>query len=264
MKKYCILGTDSRSNFLRKLYEDEGKNLVDYVSADYIITSIPFSRDDIKLNNEDILIEDLISNIDKQVIFSGSISSKIKEKFISNNIKFYDVLDNDKIAILNAIPTSEGAILEAIEMSNTTLCSSNVLVMGYGNIGKILSKMLSGIGCNVYVEARKDKDIASIISMGYKEINLEDLDKYLYKFDYIFNTIPHLILDKNRLNLLKKDCCIIDLASSPGGIDFEHANSIGLKVKWALALPSKVAPKSAALYVKDEIDRIIKDDVNDN
>jgi dipicolinate synthase subunit A len=264
MKKYCILGTDSRSNYLRELYKEEGKKLVDYISADYVITSIPFTRDNIKLNNEDIIIEELISNSVDKIIFSGSISDEIKEKFKINNIKFYDVLDNEKVTILNSIPTSEGAILEAIKMSDITLCNSNVLVMGYGNIGKILSKMLLGIGCNVYVEARKEKDIVSIISMGYKGINLKDLDSYLYKFDYIFNTIPYLILDNNRLDLVKKDCCIIDLASNPGGIDFEYANNIGLKVKWALALPSKVAPKSAAIYIKEEIDRIIKDDVNDN
>lgn len=44
-----------------------------------------------------------------------------------------------------------------MNMTNFTLHKSNVLVMGYGNIGKVLSKMLCGIGANVYCEARNKK-----------------------------------------------------------------------------------------------------------
>ena len=34
---------------------------------------------------------------------------------------------------------------------------------------------------------------------------------------------------------VKKDALIIDLASKPGGIDFDAAKSYGLKVIWALS-----------------------------
>lgn len=141
----------------------------------------------------------------------------------------------------------------AMEKSRITLNNSNCLILGFGRIGKILSKMLSGIGANVYCEARKNSDIAWIKSFGYTPINLEDLDEYLYKFDFIFNTIPHLILDAKRLELINKECLLIDLASKPGGIDFQKANEMGLQTEWALALPGKVAPKTAAKYLYDVI-----------
>lgn len=261
MKKYCILGTDNRSVKLRQLYAKEGKNLSDYVDGDYIIAPIPLSRDGEKVNGEILTLNEILSlpNIKDKVIFSGAISDKVKDRLDNIKVKYYDLMDLDEVAILNAIPTAEGAIATAMEMTDFTLCTSSVLVMGYGRIGKILSKMLHGIGATVYVEARKEKDLAEIRAMGYIPINLKDLDKYLNKFNIIFNTIPSTILDKQKLVLLDKECSIIDLASSPGGIDFEYAKEIGLNVVWALALPSKVAPLSSAMYVKEAIDKIIEE-----
>jgi dipicolinate synthase subunit A len=260
MKKYCILGTDNRSVKLRELYIKEGSKISDYIDGDYIIAPIPFSRDGEKINGEILTVNEILNlpNVKDKVIFSGAIPNSIKRKFEQSNVKYYDLLDLDEVAILNSIPTAEGAIGTAMEMTDFTLCSSNVLVMGFGRIGKILSKMLHGIGATVYVEARKEKDLAEIRAMGYIPVNLNDLNEYLDKFNIIFNTIPTTILDKEKLDIVSPECSIIDLASSPGGIDFEYAKEIGLNVVWALALPGKVAPLSSAIYIKEAIDKIIK------
>jgi dipicolinate synthase subunit A len=159
----------------------------------------------------------------------------------------------EELTVLNAIPTAEGAIQLAMQNSLVTLHDSNCLVLGFGRIGKILSKMLNGIGAKVYCEARKDQDIAWIKSYGYNAIKLDELDGSLNKFDFIFNTIPYLILDKKKLSIVKKDCLLIDLASKPGGIDFKEAENLGIQCLWALALPGKVAPKTAAKYIYDVI-----------
>ncbi len=260
MKKYCILGTDNRSVKLRQLYVNEGKKISDYINGDYIIAPIPFSRDDIKINGEILTLDEILdlNNIKDKIIFSGAISNNIKERMNRKNIKFHDLMELDEVAILNGIPTAEGAIATAMEMTDFTLCSSKVLVMGYGRIGKILSKMLHGIGATVYVEARKEKDLAEIRAMGYIPVNLSELNKYLDKFNIIFNTIPTILLDKERLDIIDKNCSIIDLASSPGGVDFNYAKEIGLSVVWALSLPGKVAPLSSAIYIKEAIDKILK------
>jgi len=260
MKKYCILGTDNRSVKLRELYIKEGNKISDYIDGDYIIAPIPFSRDGEKINGEILTVNEILNlpNIKDKIIFSGAISNSIKTRLDQNDVRYHDLLDLDEVAILNSIPTAEGAIGTAMEMTDFTLCSSNVLVMGFGRIGKILSKMLHGIGSSVYVEARKEKDLAEIRAMGYNPINLNELNKDLNKFNIIFNTIPTTILDKEKLDIVSHECSIIDLASSPGGIDFEYAKEIGLNVVWALALPGKVAPLSSAIYIKEAIDKIIK------
>ena len=161
--------------------------------------------------------------------------------------------------IPNAVPTAEGAIEIAIAETPFTIHGSKSLVLGYGKIGKILSKDLYALGAQTYVEARKYADLAMIEGHGYEPLPLDNLKDHIHDFDIIFNTIPSLILDDEILAKVKKDALIIDLASKPGGIDFDAAKSYGLKVIWALSLPGKIAPVSSGAIIKDTIMNIIKE-----
>ena len=155
--------------------------------------------------------------------------------------------------VLNSISTAEGAIQIAMEETNHTLHDSNILILGFGRIGKVLAKMLNAIGANVYCEARKNEDLAWIKTYGYNVVKLSNLNENLKNKDIIINTIPSIILNEEKLKLLDKNSLVIDLASKPGGVDYEKVSNIGVKVIWALALPGKVAPYSAAKAIKQTI-----------
>lgn len=222
--------------------------------SDLVITSIPLSKNGTSINTvfteKTILIEDFFEKAKEKKIITGNITKEIEQYIKSENKnEIIDVLKLEELAILNAIPTAEGAIQIAMQKSKKTLHGSKCLVMGFGRIGKILAKMLSGLGAKVSCEARKQQDIAWIKAYGYTAIHLDEINKCLGEFDFIFNTIPYLILDKNRLQLINNECLLIDLASKPGGIDFDSAKEIGLETEWALALPGKVAPKTSAKYI---------------
>ncbi|MEG1008653.1 MAG: dipicolinate synthase subunit DpsA [Clostridia bacterium] len=252
--KYYIFGDNKRSEYLKRLYIND--LCLDYKKADVIITPIPFTRDNIYLTDENILIDEVL-NLENKIIFT----SLTNNKFVFKS-KVYDIMKIESLAILNAIATSEGAIYTAIKNSEINLCGENVLVMGYGRIGKVLSSMLKGIGSIVYVEARSKVDLATIDSLGYNKIELSNLYENIDKFKYIFNTIPVKLLDKNILDKVDKDCLVIDLASNPGGCDFEYAHKKNIKTVWALSLPAKVSPKISAVYIKNEIDNIINNNIN--
>lgn len=230
-------------------------------NSDLVITSIPLSKDgkyiNTPLSNNKILVQEFFETVKNKKIITGNITPEI-QNYIKpeNDLEIVDVLKFEELTVLNSIPTAEGAIQIAMEKSDITIHNSKCLVLGFGRIGKILAKMLLGIGAKVYCEARKEHDIAWIESYGYNAIHLNELNKHLSEFDFIFNTIPYLILDKSNLNLVKQDCILIDLASKPGGIDFEEANRLHLKNDWALALPGKVAPKTAAKYIYEIIKKL--------
>jgi dipicolinate synthase subunit A len=65
--------------------------------------------------------------------------------------------------------------------------------------------------------------------------------------------VPAVILDEEKLAKLGRDCLVIDLASKPGGVDFETAKNLGLKTIWALSLPGKVSPYSAGEIILDTV-----------
>ncbi|NSW90660.1 MAG: dipicolinate synthase subunit DpsA [Firmicutes bacterium] len=283
IKRFAVIGGDLRSLKLADLIKEDGNNVSIYGfnntkvklaveitenlhkaidQNDVVIAPLPCSNDDETINapfsTEKIYINDVFRMMDKKQLFiAGRISSKIAHLAQVYNVYSIDILDREEMAVLNAIPTAEGAIQIAMEELPITLHSSNALILGFGRIGKILAKMLHGIGVNVYVEARKYSDIAWIKSYGYKPIFINELGNYVSLMDVIFNTIPALILNEELLKKINKDCLIIDLASKPGGVDFEKARLMGLKVNWALSLPGKVAPVTAAKFIKDTIYNIL-------
>lgn len=229
--------------------------------SDKVIGPIPISteKDMIKMpfSEEKITIEDLANNLDNHTFIVGNVNESIRNVLTSKNVEIIDILDIEKFTVLNIIPTVEGAIQVAMQETKRTLHGSNVLILGFGRIGKLLSKSLVGLGVNVSCEARKDTDLAWIKAYGYKPIHLKDLKNEIAKFDIIFNTIPTEILDAELLTKVKNDALIIELASKPGGINREEAKKRKINVVEALALPGKVAPLTVAEYIKDIIYELI-------
>ena len=220
------------------------------LSSDRKRLSSPFGRNIVEL-------DDFIDAMKGKYLIAGNIG--IKDELDKNEIQFTDLLKREEFSVLNTIATAEGTIQIVMEETQRTIHGSNVLVMGFGRIGKVLAKMLDGIGAKVYCEARKNEDISWIKAYGYNPIHLNDLNDHLDKFDIIINTIPFQILIDERLDLVKKDVVIVDLASNPGGVDRKAARERGLRVIWALSLPAKVAPLTSAEFIKETIYHVLKE-----
>ena len=84
--------------------------------------------------------------------------------------------------------------------------------------------------------------------------NLKQIMNYA---DIVFNTVPSLVLTRDILQHARQETVIIDLASQPGGTDFEAANMFGIKAILAPGLPGKVAPVSAGKILADVIPSLI-------
>ena len=58
---------------------------------------------------------------------------------------------------------------------------------------------------------------------------------------------------------MKEDSVLIDLASLPGGVDFESARRLKKNVISALSLPGKVAPMTAGKLIKTAISHCLEE-----
>lgn len=240
------------------------KTMVDAIaSSDIVIGPIPLSSNKVEINTpfskENISITDLLAKLDGKKFIAGSISEEVMALANGKNIEIIDIMTREELTVLNTISTAEGAIQIAMQETLSTIHGSNVLVLGFGRVGKILSKMLNGIGARVSCEARKEADIAWIKAYGYNPVHLNVLDENIGNYDIIINTIPSVILNSDRLDKVKQDCLIIDIASNPGGVDRDAARQKGIKTIWALALPGKVAPITSAEFIKETIYNIFKE-----
>lgn len=195
----------------------------------------------------------------EHMLFGGLIPKEIRTLCDTKGIFCYDLMESDKVAVLNAIATAEGTIMEAIKSSEFNIHNSNCLVLGYGRCGKVLAAKLKGLDAKVTVAARNEDDLAYAYAAGFSIINIKDIKSALPYFQFIFNTIPALILDQDCLKKVSKDVVIIDIASAPGGVDFEYALNHGIKAKLCLGIPGKVSPKTSADILTAEIEALMKE-----
>ncbi|WP_440895371.1 dipicolinic acid synthetase subunit A [Amphibacillus sp. Q70] len=193
------------------------------------------------------------------IVFSGITTSYLEENLSNREVTFIPMMERDDVAIYNSVPTAEGAILLALQHMKTTLHDSNVVVLGLGRVGLTVADKFTKLGANVSVGVRKAGDIAKASALGYNGFHLSELTAYTKKCNLLINTIPVLMLDKAELNTFTADALIIDLASKPGGVDFDYAKKRGLNTIHALGLPAKVAPKTAGEILANVIDQLITD-----
>ena len=237
------------------------KAISEYVEV--VIGPIPFSSNGININTpfseKEISIRELMHHLNAKILIAGSITPDIYDMVNDEYIEIIDIMKREELAVLNTISTAEGAIEIAIENTSKIIHGSNILILGFGRIGKVLARKMSGLSAKVTCAARKDEDLAWIKAYGHRATNINFLGENLSKYDIIINTVPHLILTQERMQYVKNDCLLIDLASNPGGIDKKSAKERNLKLIWALALPGKVAPVTTAEFIKDTVYNILKE-----
>lgn len=235
------------------------QNLKDAIcESEIVIGAIPLLKENGEIysdfSNKHININELTTEKYKNKVFiSGNIPSNIKEDLDKNYKKVIDMMKQEKLVILNTIATAEGAINIAIQHTDSILHGSKILILGFGRVGKVVARKFKGLCCNVTCAARKSTDLAWIKTLGYKAIDIKDIKEDLKKYDIIINTIPEIIIEKDEIECMKDKVLVIDLASSPGGINREEARKLNLNYIWALALPGKIAPLSSAKFIKESI-----------
>lgn len=147
----------------------------------------------------------------------------------------------------------------AIEHTDYTIHSSRVIVVGFGRVGSTVANKFSALGAKVSVCARSIKDLARITEMGLTAIPLDELAYHTEDCDLLINTIPAFVIKKESIQQLPSHALIYDLASKPGGTDFDYAEKRGIKAILARSLPGIVAPKTSGKILADVIKQFLQE-----
>lgn len=192
------------------------------------------------------------------VVFTGIANKYLKETAEEANIELISLLNRDDIAIYNSIPTAEGAIMMAIEHTDHTIHSSHITVTGFGRVGHTLANKLHALGAQVTVGSNNLRELARAKEIGMEAYPLDQLPDKVEHCDLMMNTIPAPVIDRTVIEKLPSQCVILDLASKPGGTDFQFAKRRGIRTILAKSLPNVVAPKTAGKILADVIQKIMK------
>ena len=183
---------------------------------------------------------ELLSLLPKNITIVGGALSAVQ------STKTMDLLKDPEYLAENAYITAHCAIRLATMRLPITMRKCKVLIIGWGRIGKCLTRLLRALEADLTVVARKHTDRAMALALGYNAISPENIREHLNDYRLIFNTVPSIILDESFTNEYSENCLKIDLASTKG-IE-------GSDVLWARGLPGKDAwESSGALIAKTTI-----------
>ncbi len=279
-KNIWVAGGDPRQAALAELLADDGHAVHTYAleqgegtacepsmagadRADCVVLPLPAVGPDGRLNaplaaGGHELAEILDALRPGQLVCAGMAGEELERMAAERGLVLRDYFAREELAVMNAVPTAEGAIQIAMEELPITLHDARVLVVGFGRLGRALAPRLRGLGARVWVSARRYEQRAAAESMGLGSEGLDHLPDWLCSYDLVFNTVPAPVLGVEELASLKERALVIDLASRPGGVDMDAAAALGVRVIWALSLPGKVAPVTSGRYIKDTIYHIME------
>ncbi len=205
------------------------------------------------------ITEEMVSQTPAHCTIYTGTSNRYLEHIASVCDRRLDTLFvRDDLAIYNSIPTAEGALKLVIDQTDVTVHSSNIMVLGFGRVGKTIARLFSSVGANVHVAVRKSTDIARITEMGLIPVQLENVEQEVVKMNTVINTIPQPIIDADIITAMKKSTLIVDIASAPGGTDFAFAQQQGIKAIHALGLPGSTEPKTAGRVIGSVLLELLK------
>ena len=195
--------------------------------SDAVILPLPVTRNGENIYapycTSEISLEEICKCNKVAVPVLGGNADEKTQLLLKSSAEYIDYYEREELQVANAFLTAESAIAIAINELKSSIRDNCVLVIGYGRIGKSLCHILKAMGATVYASARKHKDFEWIRAFGYSPVHTERICDVVTSCGVIFNTVPKLVLGDDVLKCIPDSSLIIDLASKPGGVDFDSA-----------------------------------------
>ncbi len=175
---------------------------------------------------------------DKTVVLSGN-GEALKKRYKREVI---DYSEGEEFLQKNAYLTAESCVSYLHSLSGEALRGKKFFISGYGRIGKHLAKILCTFSEKIFIYARRQEVMSEIENDGFIPLSLDTA----CECDYVLNTVPYPIFSDTLISKIPKESYLVELASSCG---FESTE----RVSFALGLPGKILPASAARVIYEAI-----------
>lgn len=246
-KRICCAGGTAAIRYAAEFLQDMDFCVTREAGWDtaHLLLDVPSFRDDTMLRTGGS-IDTLLGSMPKDItIWGGNLGHPAVEGYHT-----MDLLKDDAYLAKNAAITADCTLQVAAPLLTATWQESPALVIGWGRIGKCLSKLLKDMGNDVTIAARDSKVRSALEAMGYRAVDPRDISKKASRYRILFNTAPEAVITEADA-VHWQNCIKIDLASRKG--------IAGEDVVWARGLPGIHAPESSGRLIAETIARIWKE-----
>lgn len=243
---------DIRNN---ETVEEQLEKLKDFLAeTDMLILPIPVSKIAAQDRLNDILNKNLINGT---LVLGGCFSEEQRQLLKRRDIHYLDFMKEEIVTEENAVATAEGVIAELVNKSPYNIDEAKVIVTGYGCCGKAIAKRLAALGARVTVLARRREARKAAKKDGFYAADFAFGPEEAMGAAMLVNTVPAQVVTRTIIRELPRDAYILDIASAPGGCDFDCAREYGIRADLVLGIPGKYAPKESAYILGRAIERFM-------
>lgn len=167
--------------------------------------------------------------------------------------------ESDRELMLLRMPSIvEHALRLIIENTRVSIHGSRILVVGQGNVAHTLTRDLVLLGANVTVAARNPVQRAEAIIVGARVVTLDRIGDEVGECDIVLSAVPAPVVTSDVIDRMKRSVFLADFAAPPGGVDLDHARSIGLNCLWGRAMGRRAPITVGRSQWKGIAERIIR------
>ncbi len=220
--------------------------------CDACLLGLPCSRDSktvfAPFSYQAILLSELVSLLTPDQLLIGGILPNLDA-----DITTIDYSIDESFILYNTIPTAEGALQLLMEHSPDTVFGSSIAIVGFGRVAQQTAQLLRAAGAYVTVFARSKEARTKAEILGFGTGDISNILHNHQRYNSVLNTVPKILFSSDSLQNAEKHTLFMELASSPGGFDMDTIRQKHLLYIPAGGLPGKVAPRTAAKYIKNTI-----------
>lgn len=255
-----VVTSDKRQESIAETLEQRGYTVIKVVKSedlcfdmDILVLPIRGINESciMKLQNTVLNFNEFFKNAKKELVIYSGVNCQFLEKLPFHVIH---LLSDEDIINYNAKLTAQGLLIDLLLNIHSSIDEIAIDIIGYGHCGKAIYKLLSSINPNVRVISRRN-----LSEYENSPVNTLMFEEYLQQEEYadvLINTVPAMMINEKIISKLDKNTLLLDIATAPGGIDFDCATKYHLQALLLPALPSKYVWKSAGRILGE---RIIKD-----
>lgn len=241
-----IPGDDARMQAVKKEAVLRGHTLTDAIDCDTVLLPLPDSSHSVAPL--------LTLNGKKRAVFHGRLLPSQNKALQNHSWMLINIQENDAYIRENALISAEGALFAAMSRVDFALRGASCAVVGYGRIGRELTRLLLSLGADVCVVARREASRLQAMCDGAKAYDVAETAHAFRGVQILFNTVPSRIITREHLQSLLPGALIMELASPPYGFDMEAAKELGLNAVLESGIPSRYAPRTAARLLMDHLE----------
>ena len=169
-------------------------------------------------------------------VFCGRVTKEISAATEGTGITCHEYDPDRELMLERAAAIAEGALKEAFAGSAITINGASTAVVGYGNIGSVLTRRLLALGGMVTVAARNPVQRAAASADGARSADLDELAELAPSLSMVFSTVPAPVVDRHILERLPRGSLVLDIVPPPHRSDLESAERLGHRAIWARGL----------------------------